>query len=111
MENTCPISHLFTFDCQTPARLKGEEAGGEATAKVEPFKVYLFDEEANSLIAFQTFREERGNLGGIETWASVLVHWERAMCEDERKGSRQTAFQHNKTLFSTYSLNNQEHFL
>lgn len=20
MENTCPISHLFTFDCQTPAR-------------------------------------------------------------------------------------------
>lgn len=34
MENTCPISHLFTFDCQTPARLKGDEAwgGGEATA-------------------------------------------------------------------------------
>lgn len=56
MENTCPISHLFTFDCQTPARLKEEEAGGEATAKVEPFKVYLFDEDANSLIAFQTFR-------------------------------------------------------
>lgn len=58
MENTCPISHLFTFDCQTPARLKEEEAGGgggEATAKVEPFKVYLFDEDANSLIAFQTF--------------------------------------------------------
>ena len=61
MENTCPISHLFTFDCQTPARLKEEEAegrggmGGGGTAKVEPFKVYLFDEDANSLIAFQTF--------------------------------------------------------
>lgn len=56
MENTCPISHLFTFDCQTPARLKEEEAGGEATAKVDLFKVYLFDEDANSLIAFQIFR-------------------------------------------------------
>lgn len=55
MENTCPISHLFTFDCQTPARLKEDKAGGEATAKVEAFKVYLFDEDANSLIAFQTF--------------------------------------------------------
>lgn len=49
MENTCPISHVFTFDCQTPARLKEKEAGG-ATAKVEPFKVHHFDEDANSLI-------------------------------------------------------------
>lgn len=54
MENTCPISHLFTFHCQTPARLKEEGAGG-ATAKVEPFKVPVFDEDAKSLIAFQTF--------------------------------------------------------
>ncbi len=33
MENTCPISHLFTFDCQTPARLKEEEAGGRGNGK------------------------------------------------------------------------------
>lgn len=68
MENTCPISHVFTFDCQTPARLKEKEAGG-ATAKVEPFKVHHFDEDANSLIAFQTFRGGKRNLGGIESWA------------------------------------------
>lgn len=81
MENTCPISHLFTFACQTSARLKGEEAAGEATAKVELFKVYLFDEGAKSLIAFQTFWEERGNLGVIETQA-LVVRWsiEKELC-------------------------------
>lgn len=87
MENTCPISHLFTFDCQTPARLKEQEAGGgEATAKVEPFKVYLFDEDANSLIAFQTFRggkrkpwrDRNLGLGGAG------VHWQRDMCKDRK---------------------------
>lgn len=71
MENTCPISHLFTFDCQTTARLKEEAAGG-ATAKVEPFKVYYFDEDANSLIEFQTFQG-----GQRKPWQD----WNLGLCE------------------------------
>lgn len=74
---------------------------------MEPFKVYPFDEEANSLIAFQTFREERGNHGGIETWALVL-HWstEKELCvkRREREG------EHNNTLFSTYVHKNEAKF-
>lgn len=43
--------------------------GGGATAKVEPFKVYLFDEDANSLVAFQTIQGERKE----ETLAGLKV--------------------------------------
>lgn len=100
MENTCPISHLFTFDCQAPARLKEEEAGGgRQRQRWNPFKVHIFDEDANSLIVFQTFR--RGERKPWRDWNSGLsgaaVHWQRGMCADEGKWYWLTAVQDRKT--------------
>ena len=51
------MSHftLIYLPLPNPCQIKGGRGGG-GTAKVELFKVHLFDEDANSLIAFQTFR-------------------------------------------------------
>lgn len=56
------MSHftLIYLRLPNPCQIKGRRGeGGGATAKVEPFKVYLFDEDANSLLAFQTIQGER----------------------------------------------------
>lgn len=71
-----------------PCQIKGRRGGGGATAKVEPFKVYLFDEDANSLIAFQTFRG--GKRKPWRDWnlglGGAAVHWQRVMCKDKGRG-------------------------
>lgn len=51
------MSHftLIYLPLPNPCQIKGGGGEGGATAKVEPFKVPVFDEDAKSLIAFQTF--------------------------------------------------------
>lgn len=63
------MSHftLIYLRLPNPCQIKGRRGG--ATAKVEPFKVYLFDEDANSLVAFQTTQGERKE----ETLAGLKV--------------------------------------
>lgn len=65
------MSHftLIYLRLPNPCQIKGRRGEGGATAKVEPFKVYLFDEDANSLLAFQTIQGERKE----ETLAGLKV--------------------------------------
>lgn len=61
--------HTYLPSTAKPLPDKRKKRWGGATAKVEPFKVYLFDEDANSLVAFQTIQGERKE----ETLAGLKV--------------------------------------
>lgn len=58
MENTCPVSHVFTFDCQTPDQRRGGKGGAVAFTSLKSYQSDFIKDFGNTRQpGFQTLEQ------------------------------------------------------